>query len=146
MLVEIKEKFYQENFNEVIKIFNHLDELKIYDYNYLYYGLLACIGLDDIYLGLSIIKKYPLLNDEEIKNYLEVDGANYINILKLDINIQKALIVALYLLRNKDNESILKNIEANINYFELIGSLYEIGYDNSVIKELTNIGHIIFKI
>ena len=52
MLEEIKEKFYQENFKEVIKIFNRLVEEEIYDYQYLYYGLLSCLGLDDIYLGL----------------------------------------------------------------------------------------------
>lgn len=146
MIEEIKELFYQEKYQEVVEIVNKLKKEEIYDFKYLYYGLFSCIGLDDIYLALSMIKKYPLLEDPEIKSFLEVDGANFINILKLDEDIQKALIVCLYLQGNKDTESILKNIEANINYFELIGSLYELGYNNNVIKELTNIGHVIYKI
>ena len=146
MIEEIKDLFYQEKYSEVIKIYNQLNEKEIYDFKYLYYGLLSCIGLDDIYLALSMIKKYPLISEPEIKSYLEEDGANFINLLKLEEDIQKTLFVCLYLQGNKDNESILKNIEANINYFELIGSLYELGYNNNVIKELTNMGHIIFKI
>lgn len=146
MIEEIKDLFYQEKYSEVIKIYNQLNEKEIYDFKYLYYGLLSCIGLDDIYLALSMIKKYPLISEPEIKSYLEEDGANFINLLKLEEDIQKTLFVCLYLQGNKDNESILKNIEANINYFELIGSLYELGYNNNVIKELTNIGHMIFKI
>lgn len=146
MINKIKERFFDEDYKEVLEIFNQLINEENYHFSYLYYGLLSCIALDDIYLGLSIIKKYPLLNDEEIKSYLEKDGANFINLKRLDLDIQKALIITLYLLNNKDYESILNRIDANINYFELIGSLYELGYDNCVIKELTSIGHMIFKI
>ena len=146
MIETIKELFYEEQYKDIIKIFNRLNDQELYDFEYLYYAILSCIALDDLYLGLSIIRNYPLLEDDEIKSYLEDDGANFINILKTNELVQKALIVCLYLDRNKNNTSILKSIEANINYFELIGSLYEIGYSNNVIKELTNVGHIIFKI
>lgn len=146
MIEKIKELFYNEDYQGVIKIYETIKETEEYNYLYLYYALLSCIGLDDVYRGLSIIKNDPLLNDKETESLIEADGANFINILKHDEGMQKALVICLYLDNNKNYPSILKNIEANINYFELIGSLYELGYSNNVIKELTNMGHIIFKI
>lgn len=146
MIDSIKELFFNEDYQGVIKLYNQLKDKEIYDFEYLYYALLACLGLDDAYLGLSIMKNNPLLENEELASLIETGGANFINILKCDEGMQKALFICLYLDYNKDYPSILKNIEANINYFELIGSLYELGYSNNVIKELTNVGHIIFKI
>ena len=146
MIEDIKELFFSEDYQGVIKTYNQYKENNSLDYNCLYYALLSCIGLDDIYLGLSIIKNCSLLHDEETNSLIEADGANFINMLKCNEDMQKALVICLYLENNKNNSSILKNIEANINYFELIGSLYELGYNNNVIKELTNIGHMIYKI
>ena len=46
---------------------------------------------------------------------------------------------------NSHKESDVNDIDTGFSYFEMIGSLYEIGYSSSLIKELTSIGHELFK-
>lgn len=136
-----KSLFYIEEYDDVIILYNKLIKYEIESYEGIYYTLLSCIANDDIFLGLSIIKKSILLNNEEIKCYREIDGANYINLLKENEDIEKALIVTLFV-ENHFN----KCDELAVGYFENVGSLYEMGYSIEIVKELTTVGHMIFKI
>lgn len=139
--------FYYEDFEEVIKIVSDLSKKEIESFSLIYYALLSSMASDDYYLGLSVLNKYKMMNKEEIKAYREIDGANYLNLLHEKEDMQKALLISLFLENQKDNnDNEEAKMEIALNYFELLGSLYEMGYSNKVIKELTSIGHILFKI
>ena len=148
--------FNLERFDLIIKMYDNLCKIKIDSYPILMYTLLSCIGLKDVYLALSYMKRSKLLTDD-LKWYLDEDGCNYYNYLKENKDIQLLLIVVVFIKNNANmliNNMLLEDSEKNINaksceigvsFYELISTLYEIGYSMEVIKRLNEIGYILFK-
>lgn len=113
------------------------------EYDSAYYMLASILASNDIYLGLSIIKKSKLLNQESITAYLDKEGANLVNLLVENDEVKKVVVLLMFINSHKDCD--MNDTESYLSFFEMIDSLYEIGYSSEIIKELTNVGHIIFK-
>ena len=139
----IQDAFFNEDYKDCILCFEELIELDKEDLNSAYYALLSTIGENDLYRGLSLIKRSKLLSNKEISEYLDKEGANLINLLVEDIDTQKVVIIMTYI--NNHISGDMNDADMGLCFFEMIGSLYELGYKASLIKELTSIGHMLFK-
>lgn len=135
--------FYSEDYDECINCFLEKMKEEQEDLHLAFYALLSTIGNNDLYLGLSIMKKSKILNNEAITSYLDKEGANLVNLLVEKEDVQKVVIVMMFINNHKEND--MNETESSLSFFEMIGSLYEIGYSSSLIKELTSIGHMLFK-
>ena len=143
MDINFQDAFLNEEYEKCIDTYK--DEIKEDKENLVdaYYTLASIIASNDIYLGLSIIKKSKLLNDEEIKAYLDKEGANLVNLLVESDDMKKVVILLMFISSHKDCD--MNDIEVGLSFFEMIDSLYEIGYSSNIIKELTSVGHMLFK-
>ena len=143
MDIDFKDLFLCEEYEKITSAFQ--EEIKEDKENLsdAYYMLASVIASNDIYLGLSIIKKSKILNKEEITSYLDKEGANLVNLLVESDEIKKVVILLTFI--NSHKESDMDEAEVGLSFFELIDSLYEIGYSSSIIKELTSVGHMLFK-
>ena len=135
--------FYNEEYVECINCFQERIKEEKEDLKIAFYALLSTIGENDLYLGLSLMKKSKLLNNEIIKSYLDIEAPSLVNLLVEKEDLQKVVIVMMFI--NSHKESDVNDVDTGLSYFEMIGSLYEIGYSSSLIKELTSIGHELFK-
>ena len=143
MDIDFKDLFLCEEYEKITSAFQ--EEIKEDKENLsdAYYMLASVIASNDIYLGLSIIKKSKILNKEEITSYLDKEGANLVNLLVESDEIKKVVILLTFI--NSHKECDMDEAEVGLSFFELIDSLYEIGYSSSIIKELTSVGHMLFK-
>lgn len=136
--------FNIEKFDLLIEMYSKLQKVKMETYPLCMYTLLACVGLKDVYLAISYIRKSNCL--KELKWYLSEDGSNYYNFLRESIDVQMLLIVVTFINKLEceiDEDSF--EYSAGVTYYELISLLFEIGYSKEVIKRLTEIGYILFK-
>ena len=137
--------FNKSNFDEIEEIENLI---KIVNKDYLenneilYYLLLGLIGNKKINRAKSLIEESGLVKNN--RDFFEDDSASFINLLSEDEDLQKVIIISLFLVRSTLFNNDFSELE--INYFELIGSLYELGYSKKVIEELNNDGLKIFKL
>ena len=143
MDIDFKDLFLCEEYEKITSAFQ--EEIKEDKENLsdAYYMLASVIASNDIYLGLSIIKKSKILNKEEITSYLDKEGANLVNLLVESDEIKKVVILLTFI--NSHKECDMDEAEVGLSFFELIDSLYEIGYSSNIIKELTSVGHMLFK-
>ena len=141
--MDFKDLFLNEEYDTCISSFHELMKEEKEDLESCYYALLSLIGNNDLYQALSIIKKSKILNSELIKSYLDSEGANLINLLNENDEIKKVVIVINFISNHKEDDMADPN--ACMDYFEMIGSLYELGYASGIVKELTSIGHMLFK-
>lgn len=139
----IQDTFFNEEYKDCIRYFEELIELDKETLNSAYYALLSTIGENDLYHGLSLIKRSKLLSSKEVSDYLDKEGANLINLLIEDTDTQKVVIIMTYINNHKDCD--MNETDMGLCFFEMIGNLYELGYKASLIKELTSIGHMLFK-
>ena len=100
------------------------------------------IGNKKINRAKSLIEESGLVKNN--RDFFEDDSASFINLLSEDEDLQKVIIISLFLVRSTLFNNDFSELE--INYFELIGSLYELGYSKKVIEELNNDGLKIFKL
>lgn len=137
--------FNKSQFDEIEEIENLI---KIVNKDYLenneilYYLLLGLIGNKKLNRAKGLIEESNLLSNN--KDYFEEDSASFTNLLSNDYSLQKVVIIALFLIRCTLFTNDYSELE--INYYELISSLYELGYSKKVIDELNNDGFKIFKI
>ena len=144
MDINFQDAFLNEEYEKCIDTYK--DEIKEEKENLgdAYYMLASVIASNDIYLGLSIITKSKLLNMVDITTYLDKEGANLINLLVESDDMKKVIILLMFINSHKDGD--MNDIEVGLSFFEMIDSLYEIGYSSNIIKELTSVGHMLFKI
>ena len=135
--------FLNEDYDKCIDEFRKEIKEDKEEYDSAYYMLASILASNDIYLGLSIIKKSKLLNQESITSYLDKEGANLVNLLVESDEVKKVVVLLMFINSHKDCD--MNDTESYLSFFEMIDSLYEIGYSSEIIKELTSIGHIIFK-
>ncbi|HHU55695.1 MAG TPA: hypothetical protein GXZ48_03270 [Acholeplasmataceae bacterium] len=140
-------------FNEIIIIGERLRNFKYESFDLYYYMLLSYVSLVDLYGAKSLIKRSKLLNNESIKYYYEIDGANYSNILGLsEVLFMKAapcLLIVNYI--NEVFKETIGNYKIDREYllyrfFDLINMIYELGYDGWIILRLEKALKIIFEI
>lgn len=148
----ISSAFLVGNFEEVIRIGEALSAKEKESFDTIYYYLLACIGITDIYRAMSFIKRSKLLNLEEIKIYHIEDGANYSNLLRFSSALSsatQALLIVNFV------EGIARELTGNLDidkeyllfrFFDLINMIYEIGYPFEIIESLTQAIKIIFNL
>ena len=143
MDINFQDAFLNEEYEKCIDTYK--DEIKEEKENLgdAYYMLASVIASNDIYLGLSIIKKSKLLNMVDITTYLDKEGANLINLLVESDDMKKVVILLMFISSHKDGD--MNDVEVGLSFFEMIDSLYEIGYSSNIIKELTSVGHMLFK-
>lgn len=138
-----RDEFLNEEYEKCIDDFKEEIKEDKENYNDAFYMLASILASNEIYLGLSIIKKSKLLNQESITSYLDKEGANLVNLVVEGDEVKKVAILLMFINNHKDCD--INDTEVYLSYFEMIDSLYEIGYSNRIIKELTDVGHIIFK-
>ena len=138
-----RDDFLNEEYDKCIDEFKKEIKEDKEEYDSAYYMLASILASNDIYLGLSIIKKSKLLNQESITAYLDKEGANLVNLLVENDEVKKVVVLLMFINSHKDCD--MNDTESYLSFFEMIDSLYEIGYSSEIIKELTNVGHIIFK-
>ena len=145
-LVEVLYQYFNKsNFDEIEEIENLI---KIVNKDYLenneilYYLLLGLIGNKKINRAKSLIEESGLVKNN--RDFFEDDSASFINLLSEEESLQKVIVISLFLVRSTLFNNDFSELE--INYFELIGSLYELGYSKKVIDELNNDGMKIFNI
>ena len=138
-----RDDFLNEEYDKCIDEFKKEIKEDKEEYDSAYYMLASILASNDIYLGLSIIKKSKLLNQESITAYLDKEGANLVNLLVENDEVKKVVVLLMFINSHKDCD--MNDTESYLSFFEMIDSLYEIGYSSEIIKELTSIGHIIFK-
>ena len=143
MDINFQDAFLNEEYEKCIDTYK--DEIKEEKENLgdAYYMLASVIASNDIYLGLSIIKKSKLLNMVDITTYLDKEGANLINLLVESDDMKKVVILLMFINSHKDGD--MNDVEVGLSFFEMIDSLYEIGYSSNIIKEMTSVGHMLFK-
>lgn len=140
-------------FDDAIIIGEELRKRKYESFDLYYYMLLSFISVNDLYGAKSLIKRSKLLNNESIKFYYEVDGANFTNILSLsDLLFEKAapcLLIVNFI--NEVFKEVIGNYDNDREYllyrfFDFINMIYELGYDEWIILRLERALKIIFEI
>jgi hypothetical protein len=118
----------------------------------LYYLLLSCIGKQDIYLALSLIKNSRLLSKPDYADYHNWENANYTRILGIFTSQafeQLTLIIMVFVLGLGRELSYGTNQDENyfvVRWFDLLNMLYEAGYPAKIMDELCGIAPILFKL
>lgn len=146
----VKSAFYLKCYDEVILIGEELLKREYESHEELYYVLLATLANSDIYHAASIIKRSKILSHPTMKEYLISDGANYSTLLK--ISYKTPSILLLLIIVNLINGLLVEatlGMDLTIEYIfgrllELIDQLYELGYHESIIEELTEKVKMIF--
>lgn len=148
----IRATFVIGNYDEAILIANDLIAKNVETFTVIYYALLSALGNNDIYQAKSIIKKSQLLNSGEIKNLYSKDGANYSQLLT---HVHSLPGLALALIITNFVEGLARELASGVEidqeyllfrFFDLINTLYEIGYPSVIIRELAKVMKIIFNI
>lgn len=140
-------------FDEVIMVNDELLKKGYESFDTIYFTLLSHIALVDIYQAKSLIKRSKILNNESVKHFYSNDGANYNNILSLnnDVFYETSLCLLIVNFVNEVSKEMLGDIEVDKEYllyrfFDLINVVYELGYEDSIIKELDRVLRIVFQI
>lgn len=132
--------FKLKKFKEINKLYESLLDNDIESNISVTYALLSVLNTD-LYKALSIINNSNVLNGD-LKIYHEEGGANYINLLKENDDVQLAFIICNFIKElarcTFDKEQVV------VKYYELISLLYELGYNESFINKMNEIGYIIF--
>jgi len=142
----VKSMFYKEKYTSVISLVTDL-QIKEYEKNEMYYYLIiSCLALEDIYQAASVIKKSKLMNSADFIIYWN-DEATYSSLINLNDDVKKTGVIAKFLKELLKESSINDNLEEGyigIRYFELVNTLWEIGFSKEFVKELINIANMIF--
>ena len=75
------------------------------------------------------------------------DEATYSSLINLNDDVKKTGVIAKFLKELLKESSINDNLEEGyigIRYFELVNTLWEIGFSKEFVKELINIANMIF--
>ena len=146
----VKSAFYLKIYDEAILLGEELLKRGYESHEELYYVLLSTLASNDIYHAFSIIKRSKVITHPANEQYLISDGANYSNLLRISYKTPSVLL--LFIIVNLINGSIVEanlGIEITLEYIfgrmlELIDQLYELGYHNDIISELTEKVKMIF--
>ena len=142
----IKSLFYKEHYNDVIMVTEELWKKGYERYEIIFYVVFSSIALDDIYIGYSIVRKYNLLKEQEIK-FIMSECGTYSSSMKYPMDITKCVISASFI------EELVKEVTTGVDeqdgylglrVFEFINSLLELGCDMEIINELIDISNLIF--
>lgn len=130
-------------YDEVILIGEELLKREYESNEELYYVLLSCLANDDIFHGLSLIKRSRIINNPLNEQYLSSDGANYSYLLQLPDKDNSFVLLFLIVLLIK---AIGKEYNMGLNvdkryifdrFVEEVDLLYEMGYDKNIIDKLS---------
>lgn len=146
----VKSAFYLKIYDEAILLGEELLKRGYESHEELYYVLLSTLASNDIYHAFSIIKRSKVITRPANEQYLISDGANYSNLLRISYKTPSVLL--LFIIVNLINGLIVEanlGIEITLEYIfgrmlELIDQLYELGYHNDIISELTEKVKMIF--
>jgi len=142
----VKSMFYKEKYTSVVSLVTDL-QIKEYEKNEMYFYLIAsCLALEDIYQAASVVKKSKLMNSADFVIYWN-DEATYSSLINCSDDIRKTGVIAKFLKELLKETSINDNLEEGyigIRYFELVNTLWEIGFPEEFIKELIDIANVIF--
>ena len=108
----------------------------------LFFFFISAIIRSNTYIAKAYISSSKLLNSNEILKLFDGDTSTLDNIKKYsDIDAIPTLLMFNYLLEVSDEEEIIDYI---CKYYEMIDVIYSLGYDNSVVKFLEDVGKIAF--
>lgn len=140
-------------FEDIIDITIKLQEQEIEGFGLAFYTIASYIALDEIYLAESFIRKYRLLQTNEIKYYYGKEEANYSHLLGLVVDDYEEVVLCLLMvnyvydvLRELGTEILENKKILIIRFFDLINITFELGYDDFIIEELKSVMKIIFQI
>ena len=116
----------------------------------LYYLLLSYLGQKDLYGALALIKKSRLLQQKEYSAFHNPENANYAQLLNLpdaDLYERLAILVMLYwesLWREFSYDNCQDEALLLVRWFDLLNTLYELGYPKEMMDELQKVASIVF--
>lgn len=140
----VKAVFYKEKYQDVIDLATELYNLEYERYEIIYYVVFSSIAINDLYVALSILKRYKIMNEEDVK-VLWNDEAIYSTVCNCELGLKKASISVKFL---RDYSRALSD---DIDYpviaiYDLINTLNEVGFDKDIVRELTDIANMLFEI
>ena len=140
----IKAVFYKEKYQDVIDLAIELYNLEYERFEIIYYVVFSSIAINDLYVALSLLRKYKIMNEEDIKIYWN-EEAIYSNVCNCELSLKKAALSAKFL---KDLAKGLDDEENHpvIAIYELINTLNEVGFDKDIIRELNDIASLLLEI
>ncbi len=142
----VKAVFFKEKYESVITLVTELLKKEYERLENYYYLVLSCFALEDVYQGASVIKKSSLLNLPENVIYWN-DEATYSSLINADLSLMKTGLMVKFLMELVKEITFGSSKEEGyigLRYFELVNTLWEIGFNESFIKELINIANVIF--
>lgn len=142
----VKAYFFKEKYESVITLVTELLKKEYERLDCYYYLVLSCLALEDVYQGVSIIKKSRLLNSPEYAIYWN-DEATYSSLINCEDSLKKTGLFVKFLMELVKEITFGDSKEVGyigLRYFELVNTLFEIGFNEEFIKELINIANVIF--
>lgn len=144
--------FQIAHFDGIILISDELMKKDYESWDLIYYTLLAFLANQEIYQAMLFIKRNGYLNSTEYGIYHGSEGANYSNILHLDVK-NHSLILALIMTNFMEGlaKEMLGDMKIDQEYhlyrmFDLLNLIYELGYPLEFITKLTEVMKIIYSI
>ena len=142
----IKAMFYKGKYESVVSLVTSLQQKEYEKLEIYFYLLCSCLALEDIYQAASVVRKSSILNSNEVKMYWD-EEATYSSILNCDKKVKKTYVMLRFMRELLKEISMNDNLEdgyVGIRYFELVNTLWEIGYEEAFVKELIEIANEIF--
>ena len=148
----IESLFKVREFEKVVSFVEELRKKDIESFNLTFYALASLLANDNFYYAKSMIKKMKILNDPEVKAYIDEDEADYGRILSLPYQELKSRGPCLILI-NFINELIAETLKNDVDKeyvmmrcFDLLNLLYEYGLENDIIDIFRNTIEVIYEI
>ena len=131
-------------FEKVITIVEDLLKIGVEDCNWYFYALSILVAKNDIYYAKSLINRSLILNDQNIKTFIDEEEGNYNQLISLHdtllFNIGPCLIMINFI-----NELLAESFKIKIDeeyivmrYFDLLNLLFEYGVDNEFLDIFRN--------
>lgn len=140
--------FMEKKYDDVIYFINSLMRKEINDLQFCFYYLVSSIAIGDVFIAKSYLRKLNIINSEKVKDFISDGGANYVNIKDQEFNDAIALLLINFIYTYEQPFLQKKNTEKQdlfFQYYEMIDTIYSLGYNDDIVDYLSNIGKMIFE-
>ena len=134
--------FYQK----LNDLYFELQKFEYETFRILYLTLASMIASSDLYQANYLVKKSKLLKDQNFINFLSPDEATFVNLKSLDQEAFSDVILTIILVNYVQaiaKESLHQEISTEYllyRFYDLINIVLEVGFSNSIISYLTELG------
>ena len=147
----VEASFFEKKFFETILITDEYLKQNYESFDVYFYALASFIALKDIYQAVQMIRKSPMLSNESIKYYYSEESANYLNLHHLSKELYdmcgNCLVLVNFIMELSKETLLVSSPDESyfmFRSFDLINTLYEIGYEEKDMKIFEQVMKIIF--